>query len=263
MEHEKEIMLPLNDVDFDDEPYRYSTSDDEPHSGKLGTRNGFRWGHIFCLLFLFTVSIAFFATWTGTMIFAWQVANDIGMPSALKVGTDESSAASDTTGNNWDHIRLRFSVAYNSSYCNGIKDPYGARERGCVLDPIHGGWIHNSCSDAGLLAEFIQIRDFGWHLDQEYTQPVAQERVWRGEDGVKAYFAKDDFHFRHCQYTLKLLAKTWSSEWQGMGYGFLLLDETHMAHCIDRLVNFNTPEIRESNAEEVHIGASAPCYHRV
>src|SRR4051812_906864 len=30
-----------------------------------------------------------------------------------------------------------FGLVYNSSYCNGVKDPQGARQKGCVFDPVH------------------------------------------------------------------------------------------------------------------------------
>lgn len=153
-----------------------------------------------------------------------------------------------------------FGLVYNSSYCNGVEDPHGACKRDCIFDPIHGGWIYRLCSDERLYEEFIGLPDFGWYMDPERTIRLPQEKVWQGEGGASTYTV-DDFHYRHCEYILKSLFKNGQSDVRGLG--FKLVDQEHLYHCLDRLVNYNTPEIRNAPTEQVIWTPSAPCYQRL
>lgn len=72
-------------------------------------------------------------------------------------------------------------MVYRQSYCNGWADPQGARERGCILDSLQGGWIHELCTNPELLEEWKAMPDFGWYWDEERTQRISQEQVYAGE----------------------------------------------------------------------------------
>lgn len=153
-----------------------------------------------------------------------------------------------------------YRLAYNSSYCNGVKDPEGARSRGCVFDPVHGGWVHRLCHDEELYHAFTTENEWDWYLDENRTQPIAQEAVWRGEGGGRTW-TRDDFHFRHCEYIIKSLFKNGVGKAKPLG--FKVLDVEHLEHCLDRLINFNSFEIRNAYTEEVVWTRSAECYERV
>jgi hypothetical protein len=48
-----------------------------------------------------------------------------------------------------------------------------------------------------------------------------------------------------------------------VGLGLLALDQDHVEHCLDRLVNWNTPEIRGEQSETVYMtgfGLAGECY---
>ncbi|WQF84148.1 hypothetical protein CDEST_09162 [Colletotrichum destructivum] len=153
-----------------------------------------------------------------------------------------------------------YRLAYNSSYCNGVNDPEGARSRGCVFDPVHGGWVHRLCHDEELYNQFTTKNNWDWYLDENRTQPIAQEAVWRGEGGGRTY-TRDDFHFRHCEFIIKSLFKNGVGKAKPLG--FKVLDVGHLDHCLDRLINSNTFEIRNAYTEEVVWTKSAECYERV
>lgn len=153
-----------------------------------------------------------------------------------------------------------YRLAYNSSYCNGVNDPDGARNRGCVFDPVHGGWVHRLCHDEELYNEFTTMNHWDWYLDENRTQPIAQEAVWRGEGGGRTW-TRDDFHFRHCEFIVKTLFKNGVGKAKPLG--FKVLDVDHLSHCLDRLINSNTFEIRNAYTEEVVWTKSAECYERV
>jgi hypothetical protein len=74
-----------------------------------------------------------------------------------------------------------YGMVYRQSYCNGWADPQGARERGCILDSLQGGWIHELCTNPELLEEWKAMPDFGWYWDEERTQRISQEQVYAGE----------------------------------------------------------------------------------
>lgn len=152
-------------------------------------------------------------------------------------------------------------MIYNQSYCNGLADPRGAIERGCVLDPMQGGWIHKSCHDPELTEEFINLPDFGWYLDVNLTQPIPQEKVWAADIGDNKYlYTRDNFHWRHCEFVMMSTLKNGLSRARNLG--FLALDPSHTLHCYDRIVNYNTPELR-NETEIVYLGGftlGGECY---
>ncbi|WYZ39066.1 hypothetical protein EsH8_III_000980 [Colletotrichum jinshuiense] len=153
-----------------------------------------------------------------------------------------------------------YRLVYNSTYCNGVKDPEGARRRDCVFDPVHGGWVPRLCHDEDLYKQFTTQNDWDWYLDENRTIPIAQDAVWNGEGGGRTW-TKDDFHFRHCEFIIKTLFKNGIGKAKPLG--FKVLDVGHLEHCLDRLINSNTPEIRNAYTEEVVWTKSAECYERV
>jgi hypothetical protein len=74
-----------------------------------------------------------------------------------------------------------YGMVYRQDYCNGWADPEGARERGCILDSMQGGWIHELCTNPELLEEWNAMPDFGWYWDEERTQRIPQEKVYAGD----------------------------------------------------------------------------------
>lgn len=73
-----------------------------------------------------------------------------------------------------------YGMVYSDDYCNGWADPEGARRRGCILDSMQGGWIHELCTNPELLEEWTAMPDFGWYLDEERTQRIPQSQVYAG-----------------------------------------------------------------------------------
>ncbi|KAF3799123.1 hypothetical protein GCG54_00015304 [Colletotrichum gloeosporioides] len=69
-----------------------------------------------------------------------------------------------------------YGLVYNHTYCNGLKDPEGAKQRGCVFDPTAGGWIHHLCLDAELRDWWFSMSDFVWYEDFNRTKPISQEQ---------------------------------------------------------------------------------------
>ena len=148
-----------------------------------------------------------------------------------------------------------YGLAYNTSYCNGWADPEGAKARGCVLDSSQGGWIHQLCHDPALLAEWMSLPDFGWHLDPKRTQRIPQEKVWAADipGGVRTtLYTAQDFHVQHCKFVMRLRIKNGMRRNRGLGY--LPLDPGHMNHCVHLMTEMNTPESRASELTQVILG---------
>lgn len=205
-------------------------------------------------LCLSLAAIALGTSWLLSILQTWRVAREVSLARQVQLPQTRPfyvpGASIEASG---------FGLVYNRSYCDGIRDPAGARARGCVLDPIAGGWIHHLCSDTDLLMEFTALPDFGWFLDENRTRRVPQAQVWAGNlGGRKVLYTVDDYHFRHCEYSVRSLIKNYGR--RDVGLGQLLLDHDHMNHCLGRLVDFNTPEIRGEPSETVVLTASAECY---
>ncbi|CAJ2508450.1 Uu.00g134760.m01.CDS01 [Anthostomella pinea] len=136
-----------------------------------------------------------------------------------------------------------YGLAYNTTYCNGWTDPAGAIERGCVLDPLQGGWVHELCHDAALTKEWLSLPDFGWYLDAERTHKVPQDRVWAADipGGVDTtLYTVLDFHAQHCKSVMTLRIKHTTRRNKGLGY--LPLDPGHMNHCIHLMTETPNPK---------------------
>lgn len=201
-----------------------------------------------------TCLLVFFVSWASSIILAFRATGELSRAGHILFPNSRPSYVSGA------HLDApHFGLLYNSSYCNGLKDPSGARERGCVLDPVAGGWIHKECSDPDLLTEFLKLPDFGWYLDENRTQPISQADVFAGRTGGrKILYTVDDYHFRHCEFSLRSLIR--NSVRRDVGLGFLLLDHEHMNHCMERVTYFNSPEIRQHPDETVVLTGSAECY---
>jgi hypothetical protein len=179
-----------------------------------------------------------------------------------KTHWDRFSAASESTptAGEGDLQVPGYKLAYNTSYCRGVEDPDGAHARGCRLDPVHGGWIPILCSDEELYRDFTSKFDWKWYSDENRTTSISQAAVWQGQAGRRTYTV-DDYHYRHCEYILKTLIRSHVSQTTADGYK--VLDFPHLEHCLDRLINYNTPEIRKSFTEAVEWTSSAKCYVKI
>lgn len=241
------------------------------------------------------VVVALVTIWTGTVALAWKIASEQSRtscslaathfdPSSIPAwgkngehGTDQNSGGSHelhysfssassshadsekNVGSGSLHIP-GFRLAYNASYCDGNRDPDGARARGCIFDPLQTGWIPALCVNMNLTNEFTASQKWEWFHDEARTKPISNEIVLQGLGGKYA-FTSDDFHFRHCEYVMKQLIKDHLT--QASAVGFKGLDKGHFEHCLDRLINYNTPEIRNGDYERVEWISSAECYERI
>lgn len=245
------------------------------------------------VIILGLVTTAFVATWTATIALTWRTIlenspsycpSTMNLLSTSRVSAfDEKHGTQDTAGDgrtldpssslsHSNHANHESDVghgmlhipglrlAYNSSYCNGIEDPEGARARGCIFDPIQTGWMPGPCVDMELTNEFIATHEWKWFDDEALTKPNTQEAVLRGYGSASA-FTVDDYHFRHCEYILKQLIKNHVT--QAPAVGFKGLDKEHLEHCVDRLINYNTPDIRNAWTEHVVWAGSGECYERI
>ncbi|KAJ5021994.1 hypothetical protein PSV08DRAFT_357838 [Bipolaris maydis] len=274
------------------------TSDSDDYKLPLSMRppthriRNFLWYRLNVIIFGL-VTIAFLATWMAMIALTWKIVlgDSLGSYPHItsfssissvptfdrKHGTQDtnedgrtlqlSSSLSPSDHTNHDSnagsARLHvpgFRLAYNSSYCNGIEDPEGARARGCIFDPIQTGWMPGPCVDMELTNEFIASHEWKWFNDEALTKPNTQEAVLRGYGGADAYTI-DDYHFRHCEYTLKQLIKNHVT--QAPAVGFKGFHKEHLEHCVDRLINYNTPEIRNAWTEHVVWAGSGGCYERI
>jgi hypothetical protein len=148
-----------------------------------------------------------------------------------------------------------YGMVYNTSYCNGWKDPEGAKARGCVLDPSQGGWVHQLCHDPELLEEWLSLPDFGWYLDSKRKQHVPQEKIWAADipGGVETtLYTAQDFHVQHCKFVMRLRVKNGMRKNRGLGY--LPLDPSHMYHCIHLMTELNTLEAKSTELTQVILG---------
>ncbi|KAK2049012.1 hypothetical protein LZ31DRAFT_572851 [Colletotrichum somersetense] len=230
-------------------------------------------------LLLTLAFLAFVSTWVLTIAFTWRIASEQSRASCSAAaacpgmtGAHSSAGIHGSNSHHNDHqlhsnsagegiLHLPgWRLAYNSSYCNGFHDPDGARARGCVFDPVQAGWVHGLCVDKELVENFINSHQWEWYDDELLTQRAIHDMVLRGF-GNKDAFTIDDFHFRHCEYIMKLLFR--SVIRQSRGIGLLALQEEHLEHCLDILINKNTPELRNAWNEHVVFTSSAECYERV
>lgn len=232
-------------------------SDNEDTSSDDGTGTTYQrpkpattWLRSLKLCWAIGTAITCIVTWAACLFLAWEAVDNLPAVNRKRLGALEPQAGTMLS-------IPGFALAYNTTYCNGVKDPKGARERDCVFDPVHGGWIPRLCHDPELTQELFDIRDYQWFEDEARTKPVSQEKVWTGEMGAVTY-TSDDYHYRHCEYILKTLIKHGQSKRRGLG--FKVLDEEHLLHCLDRLINYNKPEIREAQSETVMWTGSAECY---
>lgn len=234
------------------------SSDDDTLTPTQHRRHAFSVAYLAWLVARFLVGAACVLTWAGSIFLAWRSTDEISRARQVvfpqgQLNFIEGGHLTGAPG---------WGLVYNASYCNGLADPVGARQRGCVFDAAQGGWIHSLCSDRQLLEEFWKLPDFYWYTDFNRTQPISQEMVWRGEIGQHQFlFTQDDFHWRHCEYVVRWLIKHGQSRSRGLG--FLALDQSHVNHCFDEVSNRNTPEIRYDQTESVHIAGFGPygeCY---
>ncbi|GJC81033.1 hypothetical protein ColLi_03871 [Colletotrichum liriopes] len=292
-----EALLPPHTEKFEDTPYESASDHDSEeamimqshYSSRSRQRPCSRWIRVVLLTFIVT---AFIISWAATISLAWKAATERAESScSVKSWPHKSNGGiSSSGGNSNKHTYLPtgsnthghepskqgnvhhhsnsaqllhvpgYRLAYNSTYCNGVKDPEGARRRDCVFDPVHGGWVPRLCHDEDLYKQFTTQNDWDWYLDENRTIPITQDAVWRGEGGGRTW-TKDDFHFRHCEFIIKTLFKNGIGKAKPLG--FKVLDVGHLEHCLDRLINSNTPEIRNAYTEEVVWTKSAECYERV
>ncbi|KAK2052709.1 concanavalin A-like lectin/glucanase [Colletotrichum caudatum] len=225
------------------------------------------------------VGLAFVSTWALTIASAWRIAWEQSRASCsaavacpVVTGAHVGAASHGSNGHHHDHQvqhhpagegRLHlpgWRLIYNSSYCNGIKDPEGARARGCIFDPVQTGWMHGRCVDKELTEEFINSHQWEWYDDEPLTKPTTQNTVLRGF-GNRDAFTIDDYHYHHCEYIMKALIRNVIR--QPSAIGFKALDEEHLEHCLDRLINYNTPELRNAWTEHLMWTGSGECYERV
>lgn len=237
------------------------------------------------------LAVTFVATWASTIALTWRLASEqsctavsseVDIPSAAGShpthnGGSHSPAKSESHGTHASphdsshgghdehagtgHLHIPgFRLAYNASYCNGVRDPTGARARGCIFDPVQTGWMPGLCVDTELTDAFIASHEWQWFEDEALTRPTTQETVLRGFGGRDA-FTIDDYHYRHCEYIMKQLIRNVIR--QPNAIGFKGLDEEHLEHCLDRLINYNTPELREAWTEHLIWTGSGECYERI
>lgn len=249
-------------------------------------------------VFITLLTIAFAITWLVTLSLAWRIATEqaqatcsVGVNHQHSQSTAATPASSYGHGGHGSHASPErpqhttsydehnhadheqgnegpkpylnvpgFELTYNRTFCDGVADIDGAVSRGCVFDPIHGGWVPQLCHDKELWEDFTTSYNWDWFLDEELTQPIEQTAVWRGEGRERTY-TTDDFHFRHCEFILKTLIKSHTTN--GPALGFKVMDRDHLEHCLDRLINSNTPEIRNAFTETVVWTKSAECYSRI
>ncbi|KAG8169317.1 hypothetical protein KVR01_000062 [Diaporthe batatas] len=246
------------------------------------------------------LTVAFVATWAATIVLAWRLASEQACTASYTTAAVGGSTPDATQGgsrvtlphgthpqshshheghegheshenhegheNHEAHVGAGslhvpgYRLAYNSSYCNGVRDPEGARARGCIFDPIQTGWMPGACVDTELTEEFITSEQWQWFEDEERTKPTTQEVVLRGY-GLRDSYTIDDYHFRHCQFVMKQLIRNFLTSRAVIG--FKGLHEEHLEHCLDRLINWNTPEIRNAWTEHVRWTGSGECYEKI
>lgn len=110
-----------------------------------------------------------------------------------------------------------------------------ALSKNCVFDSLSPAWVHPSCHDAALAAEFDALGDgpngtWAYYADREYTHPLTISEVldMADEDLDVEFHLKYEYHLVHCWLY-------WVKAYRARETGVLIEkrydSEEHIRHC--------------------------------
>ncbi|KAF2790400.1 hypothetical protein K505DRAFT_251253 [Melanomma pulvis-pyrius CBS 109.77] len=105
-----------------------------------------------------------------------------------------------------------------------------AMDKGCVMEPLFYGWMPSKCVFPELTDQFPVFEDRTWYQDENLTQVIAPEDLYRGKHNI---IWTEKYHDEHCLFQ-------WRKLQYGMHHRKEFLDNKtismhHSKHCSDQL----------------------------
>jgi hypothetical protein len=108
-----------------------------------------------------TLALVCLLTWIPLVLFAWNATIELALARQLLVPSQSRQQDLGYTFIPGGYVNVPgYALVYNHTYCDGIRDPEGAKKRGCVFDPGQGGWIHRLCQDPEVLEWWMSLPEW-------------------------------------------------------------------------------------------------------
>jgi hypothetical protein len=109
-----------------------------------------------------TLALVCLLTWIPLVLFAWKATTELALARQLLVPPPPQQQQDvGYTFIPGGYAKVPgYGLVFNHTYCDGIRDPEGAKQRGCVFDPGQGGWIHRACQDPEVLEWWMSLPEW-------------------------------------------------------------------------------------------------------